>query len=91
MNTAFVNHIERESRKRNVCKVVANGSQRPHRLEYQKPDSIDQMLVEVATNGETCIITSERGRNCTFVMSNRAAHELRDFLNRRFPNATAVQ
>ena len=49
------------------------------------------MLVEVHTNGETVLITSERGRNCTFVLSNRAAHELRDFLNRRFPNATAAQ
>jgi hypothetical protein len=91
MNEQFIKHIERQSAKRNVCKTYRNGNQRPHRLEYERPDTSDQLLVEVSSNGETVIIISERGRNATLVISNRAAHELRDFLKQRFPNATEAQ
>lgn len=66
----------------NVCKIESNGST----LKFDDPNG-EQLIVDIFSNGETTVRVS----NEACLLSNRAAHELRDFLNRRFPNATAVQ
>lgn len=86
-NTLLQRHIERESRKRNVCQVTMNGA----KLDFKDSDG-DRLEVTVFSNGQTAIAVRDNAMNdMTCLLSNRAAHELRDFLNARFPNATAVQ
>lgn len=69
------------------CKVNQAGNS----LEFTDEDG-DKLLVNVYSTGETIISIGHflnDGRQCA--LSSRAAHELRDFLCRRFPNSTEVQ
>jgi hypothetical protein len=86
-NERLVDHLERESRKRNVCRVNERGTH----LEFTDEDG-DRLTVEVFSTGATQIAVRDNSMNDMMCnLSNRATHELRDFLNRRFPNATGAQ
>lgn len=86
-NERLTDHLERESAKRNQCRVSSNGA----RLDYTDADG-DRLTVTIYSTGETVVdVTDKGGNQMVTLLTNRAAHELRDFLNRRFPNATAVQ
>jgi hypothetical protein len=71
---------------RNVCKISNNNS----RLHFVDCEG-DELDITIYSNGETPLSVSRGDKTNTVLLTNRAAHELRDFLNRRFPNATAVQ
>jgi hypothetical protein len=86
VNDALKNHIESESTKRNVCKVQLRGTE----LEYEDGHG-HALLVSCLSTGETFVTITDERKELLCTLSSRAAHELRDFLNRRFPNATAVQ
>jgi hypothetical protein len=58
--------------------------------EYQDERG-DLFGIDIASNGRTTITVRNGPRDGSVELSNRAVHELRDMLNRRFPNATAVQ
>jgi hypothetical protein len=74
--------------KTRVCQVSMNGS----KLDYTNGiDKTNKLDVLIYSTGETVVGIAEDGKRSAIVLTNRAAHELRDFLNRRFPNATAVQ
>lgn len=83
-NERLVDHLEGESAKRNVCKVQLRGTE----LEY-KDGHGHELLVSILSTGETFITVTDERKELLCTLSNRAAHELRDFLNRRFPYATA--
>ena len=71
----------------NICRVTQAGSQ----LEYRDFEG-DELTISIWSNGETTIgVKGMNGKAKSVLLSNRAAHELRDFLNRRFPNATGAQ
>lgn len=78
---------------KNVCKITSNGAH----LEFIDEGG-DKLDVQIYSNGVTIVGVEAAklggegdGSRQAAMLTNRAAHELRDFLNRRFPNATAVQ
>jgi hypothetical protein len=72
----------------NQCKISHGGNM----LKFTDKTG-DMLEVDIYSTGETVIrIRGDRDTvDAAALLTNRAAHELRDFLNRRFPNATAVQ
>lgn len=72
----------------NQCKVTQSGNN----LEFVDRTG-DKLEVDIYSTGETVIRVTDNGGKDTaaVLLTNRAAHELRDLLNRRFKYATAVQ
>jgi hypothetical protein len=59
--------------------------------EY-KDDDGDRFTIEILSTGKAVIAVRDNCMNdMVCYLSNRAMHELRDMLNKRYPNATAVQ
>jgi hypothetical protein len=59
--------------------------------EYKDEDG-DRFTIEIFSTGKAQIAVRDNCMNDMMCnLSNRAMHELRDMLNKRYPNATAVQ
>lgn len=71
---------------RNELKISANGSA----ADYVD-DSGVFLDIHLFTNGRCNLTVTAKHKSQSVSLSNKAAHQLRDMLNRRYPNATAVQ
>jgi hypothetical protein len=58
--------------------------------EFKDEDG-DRFAIEIFSNGKAQLAVRGGMNDMMCNLSNRAMHELRDMLNRRYPNATAVQ
>lgn len=51
----------------------------------------DMIAFSITPTGQMGVIIRNGPRDSSAILTSREAHQLRDMLNRRFPNATAVQ